>query len=173
MEEKKWRNTLGRNTFSSPSSEVTSTTDCNGASQHSFKSHTGGYPARRDWCLPHRLAFQCITKGPSECFCHSTNVSCLLAGKCISFVQNLPPCSNYRWKPLQPIPFSCLRNSTTEMKDGSWCLLEAEGICKRFQFSPSISHSIETEEKETALSMGPRVLTFTVQGLKKKNSKKI
>lgn len=41
------------------------------------------------------------------------------------------------------------------MKDGSWCLLEAEGICKRFQFSPSISHSIETEEEETALSMGP------------------
>lgn len=59
----------------------------------------------------------------------------------------------------------------TEMKDGIWCLLEAEGICEYFQFSSSIALSIGTEQKETALGMGPRVPTFTVQWLKKKEKK--
>lgn len=49
----------------------------------------------------------------------------------------------------------------TEMKDGIWCLLEAEGICEHFQFSSSIALSVGTEQKETALSRGPRVLTHS------------
>lgn len=53
------------------------------------------------------------------------------------------------------------------MKDGIWCLLEAKGICERFQFSSSIALSIGTEQKETAFSRGLRVLILTVQWLLK------
>lgn len=53
------------------------------------------------------------------------------------------------------------------MKEGIWCLLEAEGICERFQFSSSIALSIGTEQKETALSRGLQVLILTVQWLLK------
>lgn len=59
------------------------------------------------------------------------------------------------------------------MKDGIWCLLEAKGICEPFQFSSSIVFSIGTEQKETALGMGPQVPTFTVQWLKKRKHKNV
>lgn len=132
-----------------------------------IKSHISSSPAHRGWCLQAGWPSMVPQKDWSWCFCHSTNVSCVLARECSCFVRDLVPGWNYPSHQLQPIPFNCSQNRTTEMKDGIWCLLEAEGICERFQFSSSIALSIGTEQKETALSRGPRVLILTVQWLLK------
>lgn len=132
-----------------------------------IKSHISSSPARRGWCLQAGWPSMAPQKDQSWCFCHSTNASCALARERSCLVQDLVPCWNYPSHQPQPIPFNRLQNRMTEMKDGIWCLLEAEGICERFQFSSSIALSIGTEQKETALSRGPRVLTLTVQCLLK------
>lgn len=133
--------------------------------KHLIKSHISSSPACRGWCLQAGWPSMAPQKG--WCFCHATNVSCALARERSSFVRDLVPGWNYPSHQLQPIPFNPLQNRMTETKDGIWCLLEAEGICERFQFSSSIALSIGTEQKETALSRGPRVLILTAQWLLK------
>lgn len=132
-----------------------------------IRSHISSSPACRGWCLQAGWPAMAPEKDWSRCFCHSTNVSCALARERSCFVRDLVPGWNYPSHQLQPTPFNLLQNRTTEMKEGIWCLLEAEGICERFQFSSSIALSIGTEQKETALSRGLQVLILTVQWLLK------
>lgn len=86
-----------------------------------IKSHISSSPACRSWCLQAGWPSMVPQKDWSWCFCHSTNVSCVLARELGCFVRDLVPGWNYPSHQLQPIPFNCSQNRMTEMKDGIGC----------------------------------------------------